>query len=477
MTLSPLLPADFLFGVATAGFQIEGGFNGPHEPGNNWAPWETQGRVEPSGSATRFLETYPEQLDRAQSIGLNSFRLSIEWARVEPSRGVIDDKAIATYRSILSAIRARNMEPVVTLHHFTHPAWLGPEPWREASNAAVLAAWMERCVETFGDLVTHWVTVNEPNILSINTWLTGLFPPGRIGDVSGCAETFDTLLTAHVIGFDAIKRIQPASVVTTNPYTLSLYELDQFATDLLLSRRNGIEDGEVVPYLLEKRRSHYKLWGSGGSGERGMIERFIRRITATQFSVAESLRGTRRALESSDLEGHLDVVAVDHYAPMAASHLVLPGRQTSGGRWWNPGRALWDDEPDPALFSVVLDEAASTGLPVWILENGMSNRVRRGRSFGRMDSLQRPDYLRDHLGAVVEAKARGVDVRGYWHWTLIDNYEWGSYEPRFGLYGMDRERGLVVNDVDSLGDDSATAYRILIESIRRGTWPEQPHLS
>ena len=147
---------------------------------------------------------------------------------------------------------------------------------------------------------------------------------------------------------------------------------------------------------------------------------------------------------------------------------MLPGRSTSGGRWWQPGRALWDDAPDPALFVKVLEEAGHYGRPVWILENGMCNRTRRGRALPRLDGLRRPAYLAAHLGAVVEALQRGVDVGGYWHWTLIDNYEWGSYQPRFGLFGMDRARGHAVAELDAQGDDAAGAFRRIIDGLRRG---------
>ena len=468
MASSSLLPDSFLFGVATAGFQIEGGYNGPAEPANNWAPWESEGRVEPSGSATLFFENYESQLDRAQQIGLTSFRLSLEWTRIEPTRGARDENAVATYRKILQAIRSRNMEPVVTLQHFTHPSWLGIEPWRDSANAALLATWMEHAVELFGDLVTKWVTINEPNILSVNSFLTGLFPPGRLLDTNGVATTFDTLLAAHVLGYNGIKALQPESVVTTNPYTLSIYELDQIATDLLVSREHGIDDADLVSYLLEQRRAHYSFLGDGGPGRRGTLERFLRRIAASQFPTAESLKETRKVLAQSSHDRHLDVIAVDHYAPIAASHLVVPGRQSAGGRWWNPGRALWDDEPDPAMFLKVLEEAGRYQRPVWVLENGMSNRVRRGRSYGRMDGMQRPRYLAEHLGAVVSAIRNGVDVQGFWHWTLIDNYEWGSYEPRFGLFGMERERGLRVTQHDSLGDDAAGAYQRIIAGLHQG---------
>jgi beta-glucosidase len=465
---SPLLPDSFLFGVATAGFQIEGGYNGDGEPQNNWAQWEHSGTVEQSGSAIHFYDNYETHLDLAQELGLNSFRLSIEWTRVEPTRGVIDDAAVQRYRSILEAMRRRHLEPIVTLHHFTHPAWLGAEPWADPANAHVLAQWMRTAVERFGDLVTQWVTINEPNALCLNTFFTGIFPPGKRFDAPALASSFDTLINAHLLGVDAIKERQATAVVTTNPYTLSLFELDQLATDLLMAKERGISDADVVSYLLEQRRVHYKQIGNGGHGGQGVVERFLRRICAAQFPVAEMFKNTRATMAKLDRTSFLDVVAVDHYAPIAASHLVVPGRQSAGGRWYEPGRALWDDQADPAFFGRVLDEAGAYNKPVWVLENGMANRVRRGRSFARMDGLQRPTYLNDHLKEVVAAHARGVDVAGYWHWTLIDNYEWGSYEPRFGIFGMERERGLEIRSTDSLGDDAGGAYRRIIDGIRSG---------
>ena len=191
-------------------------------------------------------------------------------------------------------------------------------------------------------------------------------------------------------------------------------------------------------------------------------------MAASRFSVADAFPTTRAALQASTATHHLDVIAVDHYAPIAASHLVVPGIQTSGGRWWKPGRALWDDAPDPSMLVTVLEEAGSYGRPVWILENGMSNRVVRARSYARMDGLRRPEYLATHLGAVLAAVETGVPVEGFWHWTLIDNYEWGSYEPRFGLYGMDRPQGMVVTSTDALGDDSAGAYGRIIAGLTSG---------
>ncbi len=106
-----------------------------------------------------------------------------------------------------------------------------------------------------------------------------------------------------------------------------------------------------------------------------------------------------------------------------------------------------------------------------MVENGLCNRVRNGRSFPRLDGWDRSGYLRENIGAVVAAVEAGVPVAGYWHWSLVDNYEWGSYQPRFGLYGVDRHRGargFRWLETDSLGDDSGETYRRIIAGLRAG---------
>jgi beta-glucosidase/6-phospho-beta-glucosidase/beta-galactosidase len=162
------------------------------------------------------------------------------------------------------------------------------------------------------------------------------------------------------------------------------------------------------------------------------------------------------------------VSQIDFYDPMAGNHLRVPGHRTPGGRSWEPARALWDDPPSPPLFRDWLTDTASLGLETWVVENGLCNRVRNGVSFPRADGWDRPRYLKAHLAQVVDAIDRGEPVTGYYHWTLADNYEWGSYEPRFGLYGVDRERGLRWSDTDAMGADAAATYRRVIEGLRQG---------
>jgi len=151
----------------------------------------------------------------------------------------------------------------------------------------------------------------------------------------------------------------------------------------------------------------------------------------------------------------------------------LPGHRTAGGRNRLPSRELWDDPPDPGGLArwLGVQHALAPGLPLWVVENGMCNRVRDGRSFGRLDGWDRPRYVRENLAAVVSAIDAGVPVEGYWHWSLVDNYEWGSYQPRFGLYGVDRDRGdggVHWRETDAMGRDAAGEYRRVIAGLRAG---------
>jgi beta-glucosidase len=180
-----------------------------------------------------------------------------------------------------------------------------------------------------------------------------------------------------------------------------------------------------------------------------------------------------RAVYDSPHRRTLDVLGLDFYDPQTARHIRLPGHRTAGGRKGFPTRELWDDVPDPAGLTRWLEtqRALMPGIPRWVVENGMCNRVRQGRSYIRSDGWDRPRYLRQNVAAVLAAVDRGVPVQGYWHWSLVDNYEWGSYEPRFGLYGVDRHRGEHGTrwlDTDSLGDDAGGAYRTIIAGLRAG---------
>jgi beta-glucosidase/6-phospho-beta-glucosidase/beta-galactosidase len=470
----------FLFGVATAGFQVEGGFNGPGDPANNWLAWEQVGRVEPSGNGVGFFERPEEALDRAAGLGCDSFRLSVEWARVVTDEGAVDRSALEGYARIVEACSERGLQPLVTLHHFTHPVWLGEDFWLRPDAPERFRQWAELVVEALAPAVRHWVTINEINVLLLNSWMLGVFPPGRLLAFRDAAIAADNLLAAHVLAYEAIHRGRPDALVTTNNTCLSIYEHDRRLTDLLLARGAGVERRDLDAWLDERRTQHERLWPAPGPGE-WLLRRTAAATVPSVPKAGRNAAGRGRelahravdAIYESPYERTLDVLAVDYYDPYAARHFRLPGHRTAGGRSWLPARELWDDVPDPPGLTRWLRQQHSLapGIPLWVVENGLCNRVRHGRSYPRLDGWDRPRYLREHIAAVLAALDDGVPVAGYWHWSLMDNYEWGSYEPRFGLFGIDRHRGehgTTWLDTDAIGDDAAGTYRRIIAGLRAG---------
>jgi beta-glucosidase len=483
------LPDGFRFGVATSAFQVEGGMNGPGEPCNNWVWWERSGRVEPSGSAVRFWDRYEEHLDRAAAMGCDAFRLGLEWARVEPEQGQIDSHALDRYEAILDACAERHMEPLVTLHHFTHPAWLGDDFWLSSRSPEMYADWVRLVVDRLGGKCRNWITLNEVNIVAFASYVMGIYPPGRRLAMGDFHLATGHLLAAHVKGYEEIHAKVPDAAVTTNNSSTSVYEQDRMLTDLLLARSSGVAREDAEDWLTERRRSWYEAIDPPS-----VLERLIRRATAASAPIARSpfLSGGgpsgRRsafpfapaldAIYSSPHPLTLDALAIDYYDPVASNHVALPGHVTAGGRSMAPGSELWDDEVNPdgltryVRANVEMSAGVTTGdqkpLELWVVENGLCNRVRNGRSYERTDSWDRPRYLRENLAAVMRAIDGGLPVTAYYHWSLVDNYEWGSYEPRFGIHGVDRERNLKVLDTDSMGRDAAGTYKRFIAGLRSG---------
>jgi len=481
------LPDGFLFGVATAGFQIEGGFNGPGEPANNWLAWEAGGRIEPSGGAVGFWRRPEEALDRAAGLGCNAFRLSVEWPRLEPAEGQFDTGALDGYLRILDACHDRGLEPIITLHHFTHPAWLGEEFWLQGDAPERFAAHVARVVPVLAPRCRTWITVNEPNILALMGWVEGACPPGRRMAFADAFTVLDNLLTAHVLAYRTVHEVQPAAMVTVNTSSSSIYEHDRLLTDLLSVREAGVDRGDVDAWVDERRAAHDRLFPAAGSGER-----FLRGIFAAASpygraraqgppltgAVRARLRqpSRRRVLDAvyaGPPARTLDATGFDWYDPVASRATRWPGHRSAGGRRWEPSRAIWDVPPDPRGLTRWCGDQHTLlpGLPLWVVENGICNRVHNGRSYLRSDGWDRPRYLREHVAAVVDAVASGAPVTAYLHWSLVDNYEWGTYEPRFGIFGIDRARGtrgFRWLDTDAQGRDSASAYRSLIAWARDG---------
>jgi beta-glucosidase/6-phospho-beta-glucosidase/beta-galactosidase len=479
------LPPDFRFGVSTSGYQTEGGYNGDAQPRNNWFDWERAGRIEPSGVATDSWGRFADDLSAIAAMGCDTYNFSVEWARIQPStdganaQPPFDSAAIDRYAEMVICARSRGIEPIVTLHHFTHPRWLGLDFWQQTDSPAVFATYAAYIVERLNErLCAHkqrpiqsWVTSAESNVLALETWFTGVFPGGGFFQRRATACALDHLLAAHVLSYDAVhdvyeRRGWPAPKITTNNFSFATYEIDQGLTDLLLARRRGVAREDLWSYLLERRARWYDCIKGFPGPSRSRSEHIYWQLARELLSAGMS--ASVEAIYASRRRDKLDALAIDFYDPWLAGRLRAPWRRTDGWRIRVPARPQWEDPSRSEVLCQIcrLVSDGNDGLELWVLENGMCNRVYNGTSFPRRDGLTRPRYLHDHIAAVARAVTNEVPISCYVHWTLYDNYEWGSYQPRYGLYAIDRRHGCTRLERDSMGDDSAGAYKAIIDAMR-----------
>ena len=266
---------DFFWGVATSAYQSEGGYNGPGQPQTNWAEVERHGDVANVGLAADFWNRYPEDFARCRELGLSAFRLGLEWSRIQPTHidrmgrpPPFDAKALDHYVSMLADCRQNGLEPIVTLHHFVHPAWLGADPWLDPATAELFANYVEHAllhvnrglIDRHGlSPIRYYITINEPNMLVLNTYLGTQFP-GRKRGLNGLrtlADAYRNILCAHLRVYNLIHRLAeeqrwPEPRVTFNNYCSDLYWSDKVLLDLLSVRERGVKASELRDYVYLK---------------------------------------------------------------------------------------------------------------------------------------------------------------------------------------------------------------------------------
>jgi beta-glucosidase len=398
------LPDAFLLGCATAAHQVEGGLD------NDWSRMEREhperikdGSV--SGLACDHHARYRADLEMLAGMGHNAHRFSIEWSRVEPREGVFDPVELRHYRDVVHTCRALRLEPLVTLHHFTLPTWLADRGGVLDPDAPRLfARFAAVCAETFGAEVRWWITINEPSVLAVFGYLYGEWPPLRRG-TRGFLAALAGLARMHAAGHAAVHHVAAAHGWTAH-VSFAHHERPMRA----LNPRSALDRAAtVIPSWLFNR------W-------------FLRACVSGRMLPPV---GAGQAV--AGLRGSLDYVGVNFYC----EERVRFNARNPGGLFADnvtaPDLPLssfgWSIEPD-ALRRALARLWAEFHLPILITENGVADE---------RDEL-RPRFIVDHLAAVCDALAGGVDVRGYLHWSSMDNFEWAEgYSRRFGLIAVDRQ--------------------------------------
>jgi beta-glucosidase len=393
-----------LLGCATAAHQVEGGID------NDWSRWvaDHPEAVAGGGDAVIAIDQfhrYREDLEQLGSMHHSAHRFSIEWARVEPQPAKFDRDVLAHYADVVRTCRCNGMEPVVTLQHFTLPVWLAESGGFGAPEAPMrFARYAAACVDALGDMVTWWVTINEPTVVAVLGHLEGVWPPGE-RSLRRTLVALRGLLRMHAAAAQAIRAVsdrnhRPAHVSIAHHERRLLPRDPSSSVDRAVSR---------VPDFLFNR------W-------------FLRSCV-----VGRVLRPVGHGEVVPGLAGSLTYLGLNHYtsesvsldlgAPgmLFARHQAVPGLPLSTAGWAIDATGL---------RNALTELWREFGLPIMVTENGVADE----------DDELRPAYLRDHLLAVVDAIDAGVDVRGYLYWTAWDNFEWAEgYTQRFGLFAVDRD--------------------------------------
>ncbi|XP_009378490.2 beta-glucosidase 18 isoform X1 [Pyrus x bretschneideri] len=447
-------PDGFLFGASTSSYQIEGAY---HEDGKSLSNWDVYthipGKIEDNETgdvADDHYHRYLEDIELIHSLGMNAYRFSISWARILPDGklGKINPRGIVFYNKLIDHLVSKGIEPFVTLNHNDMPylldardrGWLSPLLREEFAHFASI------CFKSFGDRVKHWITVNEANMLVDFTYIQGVYPPARCTPPFGnCSSgnsdvepliAMHNILIAHAMAVDTYRRLfQPkqhgfVGIITHCHWYEPLRddERDLHAVDRVLA----FNAAWVLDPLVY--------------GEYPAEMRQCPRLEMPRFSPKEK----------ELLRGSIDFIGLNHYTtlyakdcfhspcPSGGDHAIRGYVNTTGYR---DGTAIGEPTGIARFFVVprgmekIIDylKRRYNNLPMFVTENGYSSPTPQNE---RQD-WNRIKFHKGYLAFLAKAIRNGADVRGYFIWSLMDNFEWlGGYETKFGIVYVDRNKTL-----------------------------------
>jgi beta-glucosidase len=382
----------FLWGVATSAFQLEGS---PHA---DWTSWDAI--LDATPNVTNHYALYREDLELLKELGVNAYRFSIEWSRIQPRENVWDEKAVEHYQEIIHILKENNIEPMVTLHHFTHPLWfIKKYPWHNNASVDKFLHYAEKILSAIKG-VQYWITFNEPYVLLLGGYLEGCMPPG-ISDASLALKALENILICHGKTFDMIHANVPGAMVSVahNMAALAPWK-----------RWNPFD--RLIANIAKYFYNH------------SLLDAFLTGRLYVKFPF-------RKPIELIvPIKDKLDFFGVNYYTrvhmrfnPFKKMGVELRHRDIAGYGLTDMG---W--EIHPRGLAKVLRYASKLNVPLLITENGIATRNDR----------RKIKFMKGHIDTIEQCIQNGIDVRGYFYWSLIDNYEWlQGLDARFGLYQVD----------------------------------------
>jgi beta-glucosidase len=397
-------PEGFLWGTATAAHQVEG-----DNSNSDWWDWELKPGTpckEPSGSAIEHYRRYPRDIALLKNLNFNTYRFSVEWARIEPSEGVFDAGQLDHYRSMVDSTLKAGMTPMVTLNHFTLPKWVAKQGgWLWDRTPALFERYVRRVVQALGDDVTWYCTINEPGVVSLGGYMGAFaFPPGTHG-LGNWKRSIAGLVEGHKLARAAVKEIRPNAQVGM---THAMQEWE------------GNDGGwRVIGYM------------------RGMYEDvFLEACRDDEFVGVQTY--TRTRIELPGFAGVLGAAAF-RFPPTERLLAWLPVKLQRSATNSPPASSSadavrrtqmgWEFRPQAAAATVRRVHELMPGKAIIVTEHGVATA----------DDAERIEFITEGLKALYWTIKDGVNLRGYIHWSAFDNFEWAhGYAMQFGLIGVDR---------------------------------------
>ncbi|KAH7865610.1 hypothetical protein Vadar_008878 [Vaccinium darrowii] len=419
-------PPHFIFGSATSAYQVEGGWN---EGGRGPSIWDafshTGGKIYDGSNgdiAADQYHRYKEDIDLMAKLGFGAYRFSISWSRIFPD-GLgtkINEEGIAYYNNVINALLERGLQPFVTLYHWDLPLNLDESMggWLNDQVVKYFAIYAETCFASFGDRVKNWITINEPLQTAVNGYVTGIFAPGR------CEHALEEpYLVAH---HQLLAHAEAVSV-----YRNKYQDMQKGQIGLVVDCEwaeplsDNIEDTKAAARRIDFQLGWYLDPIFYGDYPETMRERLGDRLPKFSEKNKELLRNSGGLHWVQEIERIAE---------------------------WEGGEVIGEKAASPWLYVVpwglrkVLNHVAQryNNPPIYVAENGMDDDDNGSCPLHEMlDDKLRVSYYKGYLMAVAQAIKDGTDVRGYFAWSLLDNFEWAfGYTKRFGLIYVDYNNGL-----------------------------------
>lgn len=424
-------PPEFLWGAATSAYQVEGSLDADGRGESVWDVFARRpGAIEGGGDGSQASDSYRRWADDVELIaglGLNAYRFSVGWSRIVPEgRGRIEKRGLDHYERFVDALLDHGVTPVLTLNHWDMPqALMADGGWVARSSVDAFAEFTTAVADRLADRVEWWVTQNEPWIIALLGYQLGLHAPG-VRDLGASVTAGHHVLLAHGVGADVLRQYPR----TRAGVALSLFPCEPATPSDEDAAAAWGSDGYVNRWYLDP------LAGRGYPAD--MREHYERALGRELTEIRDG--------DEAAIAGRSDFLGVNYY-----TRRVMASAPAGDGRpfpWQVVGPAGdvartdegWEIAPD-SFRDLLLRLHRDYGFALLVTENGGVFGDAPLHD-GRVRDVRRQAFLRDHVRAMGEAMAAGADVRGYLHWSLLDNFEWSlGYRPRFGLVHVDYPTG------------------------------------